>query len=283
MKIGFIGLGSLGYAIASRLIEQGESLFVWNRTVGKSEGLKVEIATSPKEVIDKTQVVCLNLFDSDAVHSVMSGETGLLAGDCKNKVILDTSTNHFEAVDAFHQMFDDAGAKYLEAPVIGSVIPAQNGKLTSIVSGDEEPYNQVLPIINKYSANVFYLKETGLASKAKVINNMVLGTFMATLAESVALGEKSGLSKKQILDILSVGAGNSGVLNAKKDKLLNEDFSNHFSSACIHKDLKYLQELANTLQTPLYTGALVKELYAMTFKEKVDELDFSGIYKVLKG
>ncbi len=282
MKIGFIGLGKLGYAIAKHLIDEGQQLVVWNRTKSKTVGLKADIAASPAELLGQTEVVILNLFDSDAVHSVMSAEGGLLSGDCKGKIIIDTTTNHFDAVEAFYEMFQEAGAHYLEAPVLGSVVPASQGKLTVVVSGEKSAFEKVESLMNKIGAHVFFLGEPTFATKMKLVNNMVLGTFMATLAEAVVMAEQVGIDKKEVLDILAVGGGNSGVLNAKREKLLTEDFDTHFSSALIYKDLHFLQDLARELKRPLYTGSAVKEMFALTLQKGIADQDFSAIYKVLK-
>ncbi len=283
MKLGFIGLGSLGTAIIQRLIGQGENIVAWNRTKSKIENIKAEIAASPGEVVEQCSVIILNLFDSDAVYDVMVAENGLLSVDGSNKIIIDTSTNHFDAVIAFNEMFEKKNFKYLEAPVIGSVVPAMDGKLTSVVSGERSAFEKVKQIIEKYSTNIFYYNDIGTASKIKIINNLILGSFMTTLAESISIAEKSGIDKKQFIDVISVGAGNSGVLNAKKKKLLEEDFSSHFSSECIHKDLKYLQELTNDLNCPSFIGSVVKNIYAMTFSKNIEKQDFSGVYNLFKG
>jgi len=116
-----------------------------------------------------------------------------------------------------------------------------------------------------------------------LINNLVLGTFVATLAEALAFGEDIGIDKTKVIDILSAGAGSSLVLTAKKEKLLTEDFSSHFSSALIYKDLHYLQDLARELKRPLFTGSITKELFGMALAEGLDGFDFSVIYRILKG
>ncbi len=282
MKAGFIGLGHLGMAMARRLISQGVELVVWNRTKEKAEELGAEIAESPASLLSGVDIVFLCLFDSAAVKSVATGKGGLLEGKCEGKVVVDTTTNHFEAVAYFHEVFKEHGAHYLEAPVLGSIIPASLGKLTVLVSGEREAYERALPYIEKIGENIFYLGEPALATKMKLINNLTLGSFMATIAEALAFGEAVGLSKEKVLDILSAGAGNSMVLNAKKEKLLREDFTTHFSSALIYKDLHYLQDLARDLKRPLFMGSVAKELFAMTLAKNVQNQDFSVIYRVLR-
>lgn len=283
MEVGFIGLGNLGRAIASRLIDCGYNLIVWNRTLSKCEGLGAQTTKSISEVVISVDVVFLCLFDSSAVRSVLTGKDGLLAGNVKDKVIVDITTNHYREVLDFYGICKDAGATYMECPVLGSVVPARNGSLTVLVSGEEAGYERIRSILQCIGKHIFYLKEPSLATKMKLINNLTLGSFMATIAEAVCLGEEVGIEKKTVLDILSVGGGDSLVLNAKKEKLLNEDFSTHFSSALIYKDLHFLQDLAYELKKSLFTGSVVKELFAKTFDAGISNQDFSAIYKLLKG
>jgi 3-hydroxyisobutyrate dehydrogenase len=283
MKAGFIGLGHLGKALAKRLRDEGVELVVWNRTREKAADLGVKIAGNPAEVISEAGVVFLNLFDSAAVESTISGENGLLDGDCKEKIVIDTTTNHFEAVEGFHAALKERGGYYLESPVLGSIIPASQGSLTVLVSGEKTAFDKALPLIEKIGKSIFYLAKPTLATKMKLINNLVLGSFMAALAEAVVFGEDAGIDKAKVIEILSAGAGNSLVLNAKKEKLLKEDFSVHFSSGLIYKDLHYLQDLAMTLKRPLFTGSIAKELYGMTFSKELNALDFSGIYTIFRG
>lgn len=282
MHLGFIGLGHLGKAVAGRLLECGYTLTVWNRTSGKAEDMEVEVASSPIAVAYNTDVIFLCMFDSDAVHSVLNQKNGLTAGDISGKIIVDLSTNHFKEVTVFHELCKKVGAIYLEAPVLGSVVPASQGSLTILVSGEETGYKRVKPILENIGKHLFYFSKPALATKMKLINNLTLGSFMATIAEALAFGEEIGIEKKELLEILSVGGGNSLVLNAKKGKLLEEDFSTHFSSALIYKDLHCLQDLAYEQKKSLLTGAVIKELYARTFEEGLDQEDFSAIYKLFK-
>ncbi|HTR45668.1 MAG TPA: NAD(P)-dependent oxidoreductase [Thermodesulfovibrionales bacterium] len=283
MKTGFIGLGHLGTAMARRLLSEGVDLLVWNRTGGKASALGIPLADSPARLISEVGVLFMNLFDSSAVDAVLNGEGGLLRGDCRGKIVIDTTTNHFDSVAGFHEVLKQQGASYLEAPVLGSVGPALQGALTILVSGERQTYEKALPLLEKIGKTIFFLGEPSFATKMKLINNLALGSFMATIAEALVLGEKAGIDKAMVIDILSAGAGNSTVLTAKKAGLLKEDFTTQFSSALIYKDLHYLQDLARSLRSPLFTGSIAKELFGMTFSGGLDQLDFSGIYRVLKG
>jgi len=282
MAIGFIGLGNLGTAIAKRLQSMNEEVLVWNRTKAKAQSKGFVCESSPQALMQKCDTVLMCLFDSKGVSDVLSMKEGLLSVDLKGKTIIDLSTNHFNDVIEFHAMIEAKGGAYLESPVLGSVVPASKGELTAVCAGKEAVYLSCKPLIEKFASNMFHLKEAGMASKMKLINNLCLGAFMATIAECTALGEACNIDKKELLDILAVGGGKSLVLAAKTQKLIDEDFSPHFSTSAIHKDLHCLQDLAYSLNRPLYTASVTKELFSkMKMIGKGDE-DFSSIYQLFK-
>jgi 3-hydroxyisobutyrate dehydrogenase len=283
MKTGFIGLGHLGKSVAGHLISEGVELMVWNRTRSKASDLGVPVAETPAQLVQRVDRIVLNLFDSRAVKSIFFKKDGLIQGGLTDKIIIDTSTNHAEEVLFFHEILKSQRGHYLETPLLGSVVPASRGDLTVLVSGDRAVYEAALPLIQKIGRKIFYLEEPGLATRMKLVNNHLLGTFMAAIAEALVLGEGAGLPKKLILEILEEGAGQSMVLSAKYEKLLKNDFSPQFSAALIHKDLHYLQDLARSVKKPLFLGSLAKELFGMTFNKDQDQADFSVLYQILKG
>ena len=156
------------------------------------------------------------------------------------------------------------------------------GLVTIVASGEKETYEFCKPFLEKIGKEIFYLKEKGQASKMKLINNLCLGSFMATLAECTALGEMCDIEKPKLLEILGVGGGQSLVLKAKTQKLIDEDFSAHFSNNAIYKDLHTLQDLAYSLNQPLYTAAVAKELFGKMKKDGKGEEDFCSIYQLFK-
>lgn len=282
MKIGFIGLGNLGSAIAKRLVSVGEEVIVWNRSPEKIEKLGMPSKPTPKALLEACDIVMMCLFDSKGVHNVLSMKEGLLSAELKGKIVIDLSTNHFDDVLTFHTLIEAKGGHYLESPVLGSVVPASKGELTVVCAGEEEVFLTCKPLLEKIGQTLFNLKTPGMASKMKLINNLCLGSFMATLAECTALGEACGIDKTELLDILGAGGGKSLVLAAKTQKLINEDFSPHFSNGAINKDLHCLQDLAYSMNRPLYTASVVKELYSKMKALGKGEEDFSSIYQLFK-
>lgn len=282
MSIGFIGLGNLGKAITTRLSSMNEELIVYNRTKSKVENLPYEIVDTPKDLLKKCDVIFLCLFDSKAVSNILNMQNGLLCEELKGKTIIDLSTNHYEEVLTFHEQVKNIGAKYLETPVFGSVAPALQGVLTLVASGQKEVFEEVKPLLEKFGKEIFFLEKPSAASKMKLINNLCLGSFMATLAECTSLAQDCEIEKSKALEILGVGGGQSLVLKAKTQKLIDEDFSAHFSNDAINKDLHCLQDLAYSLQKPLYTAAVPKELFSKMKMMGKGEEDFSSIYQLFK-
>ena len=282
MAIGFIGLGNLGTAITTRLSQLGETLVVYNRNIEKIKDLGYEIVSTPKEIFQKCDVIFLCLFDSEAVKQILLGDNGLLCEELKGKTIIDLTTNHYEDVLEFHKLVNDFGGNYLENPVFGSVAPALKGELTVVSSGKTEVFEAMKPILEKIAKEIFHLPVPSSATKMKLINNLCLGSFMATLAECTALAESCEIPKAKALEILGVGGGQSLVLKAKTQKLIDEDFSAHFSNNAINKDLHLVQDLAYNLNQPLYRAAIPKELFSKMKMMGKGEEDFSSIYQLFK-
>ncbi len=286
MKVGFIGLGHLGRAIAERLVRQGVQLVVWNRTREKAEEFAretgSEVADSPADLINRVDRVFVIVFDSQASEKVIFGEKGLISGNIEGKTIVDMTTNHFTYAELAYRELKKLGAHYLDAPVLGSVIPAQKGELTIVVGGDEEKFEENRPLFEKFCKNIFYVGPAGKATKVKLINNIVLGGIMDVLAEAIAIGERAGIDREKLIEILNMGAGKSYILDVKKKKLLEGDFSTHFSVDLIYKDLHYAQDLIKELGLFSFTTSAVKETYGLARKMGLGGLDFSVIYKLFK-
>ena len=282
MQAGFIGLGNLGRAMAARLVAEGVDLTVWNRTPQKAaafatEAGGVELAASPAAVIGSVPAVVLSLADSDAVELVLRGREGLLAGDCGGKLVIDTTTNHPAPVHLFHELCRQKGARYVEAPVAGSVAPARQGKLVVMASGDPADIDAARPWLEKLAATVHVLGAAGLATRMKLVNNLCLGVFMAAIGEALATAEAAGIDRELALRVLGDGGGKSLVLEAKRAKLLARDWSPHFAVGMIYKDLHCLQDLARELQRPQHLAGVVKEQYARLIMQGRRDEDFAAI------
>jgi 3-hydroxyisobutyrate dehydrogenase len=280
--VGFIGLGALGTAVARRLSGAGHPLLLWNRTASRAEGLG-ELASCPAEVVSRARTTFLCLRDSEAVWAVTSGANGLFAGETAGRTIVDLSTNHVELAGVLHALAAKGRGSYLEAPVLGSVLPASRGELTVLVSGEAAAFEAARPLLSTFGSRLFFLGEPGRATKMKLANNLVLALTIAGLADATALAEAAGIPRADALEILGAGSGAGAVLASKRQKVLDGDFAPHFAAALLYKDLHYLQDLARTLRRPLFTAAIVKELFALPFLHGLEEQDISVIFPILRG
>lgn len=275
MPTAFLGLGALGRAIAGRLIATGTDLVVWNRTAARADGLDAPRAATPAAAAAAADVVLLCLADSAAVRSVLHDQ-GLLAA-CRGKLIVDTTTNHYRDVLDFHRDAAAAGAAYLECPVAGSVMPASNGALTLLAGGRAEDLRRARPLLDRMGATLFHWEEPGLATRMKLVNNLALGGIMAVLAEALKVGEAAGLDRARVLDVLAAGGGESLVLRAKKQKLLERDWAPHFKVGTILKDLNYLLELAGESGAEAPVAEQVKGRFAGAVANGRGDLDFAAV------
>lgn len=282
MQAGFIGLGNLGRAMVTRLREQGVDMTAWNRTSARATDLDLPLASSPADLVSRTPAVILCLADSDAVEVVLRGTQGVLSGECAGKLIIDTTTNHPAPVRFFHELCRQKGARYVEAPVAGSVAPALAGRLVAMVSGEAADIADARPYLDHLTTVVHELGAPGQATRMKLVNNLCLGTIMAVVAEALATAEAAGIDRALALDVLGDGGGKSLVLDAKRQKLLDEDWSPHFSAAMITKDLHCLQDLARELGRPQYLAGVVKEQFMRLLKEGRGDQDLAAIYDVLR-
>ncbi|ADC89716.1 6-phosphogluconate dehydrogenase NAD-binding protein [Thermocrinis albus DSM 14484] len=281
MRVGFIGLGSLGKTIARRLLDQGVPLIVWNRTREKAADLGVPVAESPADLIKQVDVVLMIVFDSAASEEVILGKGGLIEGGVKGKVVVDMTTNHFAFPPLAYREIKGRGGFYLDAPVLGSVVPAQRGELVMLVGGDEEKLREVRPILERFCRKIYYVGEAGKATQLKLINNIVLGGIMEVLAEAIAIAEKAGFDRQLVIDVLNDGAGKSYILDVKREKLLREDFSTHFSVDLIHKDLHYAQDLIKELGVFSFSVQNIKEAYGFAKAMGMGKEDFSAVLGAL--
>jgi 3-hydroxyisobutyrate dehydrogenase len=282
MKVGYAGLGNLGRAMAERLLAEGVDLTVWNRTPEKAEGLGAPVASSAADLMSAVDVCFVCVRDERAVEELAYGPDGLLTGACAGKVVVDCSTNRYDAAPGFRRQFANAQVSYVEAPVLGSVVPARSGQLTVLVCGEDDAYERVEPLLRTIGSRVDRFPEAGQPTRMKLVANYVMGTIMAAIADGVALGESAGLDRAQVLDILASGPGRSMVMEGKRPKIESGDFSPHFAAALVYKDLGYAGELSRDLHRPFFLGDITRDLYALTFGLGRGDDDLSVIYEAVR-
>lgn len=218
MNIGVAGLGKMGAAIASRLIEVGHQVTVWNRTADKTEPLVKEgaVATAtPAELASRSDVIITILTDSAAIDSVFHGSSGLLSGDVRGKLFIEMSTVQPHTEVALAEKVRAKGASLVECPVGGTTGPARQGKLIGLAGGSNENFARAGPILEQLCRRVEHCGEIGAGSSMKLTINLPLMIYWQALGEALAVSRHLGFDHARMMDLL---ADTSGGTNALKNR-----------------------------------------------------------------
>jgi 3-hydroxyisobutyrate dehydrogenase len=282
MKIGWIGLGNMGIPMVKNLVKAGFEVTVYNRNADKStalaESIKVNIAASPAELAGSSDVIITMLSNDEAVKEVYQGEAGLLSAPVADQFIaVDMSTVSPQNTQALAALCAERGISYLDAPVSGSVKPAEDGQLVIMVGGEEAVYEKVKPVFDALGKASMYLGENGKANVAKLAVNLLLGIVTQGLAEAVVFGEKNGLSAEQLLPIINAGALGNGLIKLKTDNIINQDYKAAFALKLLDKDINLAA--ASGMDTPV-GSALSTTLKGAMAKGHGDE-DMIAVLKYL--
>ena len=280
--IGFIGLGHMGSHMVPRLIASGYHLTVYDRTREKAQAIAgAVVAQTPREAAAHSEVIISIVTDDAALEEVMLGQDGVLAGTHAGSVIIDMST---VSPRASRQLFQAAKAQdvaMIDAAVSGSVLQVEQGSLVIFVGGEQETYQQCKPMLGILGQRSFYMGPSGMGTTMKLVVNTLLGLGMQALAEAIALGEKAGLSKDALLDVL----GQTAVLTAgQKSKLENvrrEQYPTQFALSLQHKDLRLIMSEADEVSVSMPATAVALQMYTAALTKGMDA-DFSIMIKFME-
>jgi 2-hydroxy-3-oxopropionate reductase len=239
-KIGFIGLGIMGGPMAKNLIEEGYELVLYNRTREKAEELAgdgAEVAGSPKEVAQQSDIIVTMLPDSPQVEEVLAGEDGVFEGVREGSLIVDMSTISPVVTRELAGQAGERGASILDAPVSGGDVGAQQGTLSIMAGGSEEDFARAKPLFEVMGKTVTHVGPVGAGQTAKACNQIIVALNIEAVSEALVLGSKAGVDPAKILDALSGGLAGSAVMEAKREKMLGHDFDPGFRVELHHKDL----------------------------------------------
>ena len=264
LRVGFIGLGIMGSAMAMNIHKKGFPLIVYNRTRNKAEPfakLGVPVANSPREVAEKSDVVIDMVTDAPDVEEVLFGRDGVVYGAHPGLIVIDMSTNSPEYARYFAKRLAEYGIEFLDAPVTGGDVGARQGTLTIMVGGKREVFEKVRPVLETMGKTIIYAGDVGNGQMLKLLNQIVVGIDMLAVAEAMALAKKAGIDMDKLFTVLSTGAANSFTVQYYMPKMMKSDYEPGFRAAHLKKDLRYALETANKLGVPLPGTALTLELY----------------------
>jgi len=280
--IGFIGMGHMGSHMAPRLISAGYHLTVYDRTREKAQAIAgATVAETPEEAAAHSDMVISIVTNDPALEEVMFGPNGVLAGTHAGSVIIDMSTVSPHTSRRLFQAAREKGVAMIDAAVSGSVPQVEQGSLVIFVGGEQETYQQCKPILDILGQSSFYMGPSGMGTTMKLVVNTLLGLGMQALAEAIALGEKAGLQKGLLLDVL----GQTTVLTAgQKAKLANvkrEQYPTQFALSLQHKDLRLILSEADEVSVSMPATAAAQQMYTAALAKGMDE-DFSIMIKFME-
>ena len=282
-RIGFVGLGAMGSRMARRLLTAGYSLTVYNRTSAKAEALQANraaVAESPRALARGVDCIFSSLADDRAVEDVYLGPDGILAAARPGTVCIDLSTIAPSTARRLAEAARARGVAVLDAPVSGSTAQAETGKLVIFVGGDEATYRGCRPLLDVLGTSS-YLGASGMGATMKLVANALLGAGMQALAEAIVLGEKAGLDRDRLLDVLSE---TPVVAPAHKGKLENARrgvYPVAFALSLMYKDFGLIVREAVQLSVPMPVTAAAQQLCAVAHARGRRE-DYSAVIGLME-
>jgi 3-hydroxyisobutyrate dehydrogenase-like beta-hydroxyacid dehydrogenase len=283
-NIGFVGLGMMGSHMASRLLAKGHALTGYNRTRSKAEWLIAEgmkWADSPRAVCEAADVTFSMVTNSAAVREIAEGPNGMLAGLGKGKILVDMSTVSPAVSRELAAKIREKGADMVDAPVSGSVLTLQQGKLAVMVGGRAETFERVQPLLLDLGPKVTHVGDNGLALVMKISMNLSLAVQMLAFSEGVLLAEKSGIKRETAVDVLCHSAIASPMVQYRGPFVLQMPEEAWFNVGLMQKDMLLALELGRQVEVPLPTTAAVNEYLTAARAMGLAERDFAIIFKVL--
>ena len=279
-RIGWVGAGRMGYAMAHRLLDGGVDMALWNRTRDKAEPLAKEGATivdQPADLADRDIVFSVLATSKDVLH-VATGPNGVLSVKGKApRVFVDCTSISAEASAEVRRAADKIGTKYLAAPVSGNAKVVKAGKLTFAVSGPKDAFETVRPYFDALGTGASYMGEGELARIVKVAHNVLLGVVIQSLAEITVMAEKSGVPRHAFLDFLNKSVMGSMFTRYKSPALVNLDYSMTFSPELLRKDLDLGLAQARALDVPMPLAAAAREIVQSLIGNGYGDKDFASL------
>ena len=284
MRVGFIGLGTMGFHIAGHISKSYRTL-VFNRTTNKSQKwtseFEGEICESVKELTLKSKVIILCLSEDRDIEEVVLGTDGILEHLNEGTIVVDHSTTSADTAILISKELLKKGSIYLDAPVSGGEAGAQNGKLSVMLGGDSAAYKEISSILDCYSAFHKYMGPSGNGQLTKMINQICIAGLLQALAEAASFSKKSGISSKDVLDVISKGAAQSWQMENRWDSMIDDEYNFGFAVDLMVKDLEIVSEFSKKIGANISTTEMIKSYYKELQAKGAGKLDTSSLLKRL--
>ena len=283
-NLGFVGLGVMGGEMVNRLLGKGHTLTGYNRTRSKAEWLiqkGMKWADSPRAVVAAADVTFSMVTNSAALGIIAEGPDGMLAALAPGKILVDMSTVSPSFSRSIAAKVREKGADMVDAPVSGSVITLQEGKLSVMVGGRRETFERAKALLHDIGPKVTYVGDSGLALVMKIATNLSLAVQMLAFSEGILLAEKSGIAREVAVDVLTHSAVASPMIQYRGPFVLQMPKEAWFNVNMMQKDMLLALELGRQLNVPLPTTAVGNEFLTAARGMGWVEKDFAVVFDVL--
>jgi 3-hydroxyisobutyrate dehydrogenase-like beta-hydroxyacid dehydrogenase len=283
-NLGFVGLGVMGGEMALRLLAKGHVVTGYNRTRSKAVRLidaGMKWARSPREVATASDFIFSMVTNSSALEMIVEGPDGIIVGLSSGKVLIDMSTVSPEFSRSVATKVRTKGADMVDAPVSGSVITLQEGKLSVMVGGRRDAFDRILPLLLDIGPKVTYVGDNGLALVMKIAANLSLAVQMLAFSEGVLLAEKSGISREVAVEVLTNSAIASPMVKYRGPFVLRLPAEAWFNVNMMQKDMLLALDLGRALDVPMPTTAITNEFLTSARGMGLVHEDFAVLFDVL--
>lgn len=284
MKLGYVGLGVMGGNMVARLMEKGHTVTGWNRTKAKAQWLidkGMQWGDSPRAVAEASEMTLSMVTDSSALSKIANGDAGVMAGLGQSKIWIEMSTVSPAISKQLAEHVRAAGSDMVDAPVSGSVITLQQGKLSIMVGGPAETFERVKPVLLDIGPKVTHVGVNGLALVMKIATNLSLVPQILAFSEGILLAEKSGIPREVAVDVLTHSAVASPMIQYRGPFVLQMPEEAWFNVNMMQKDLLLAGELSRQVNVPLATAAVCNEYLTAARAMGLVEKDFAIVFEVL--
>jgi 3-hydroxyisobutyrate dehydrogenase-like beta-hydroxyacid dehydrogenase len=285
-RVAFLGLGTMGMAMAANLARAGFAVTAWNRTPGRVEELAdlgVTEAATPAEAASQVEMVVICVSDTPDVEAVLFGPAGVIEGAQPGTLIIDCSTIAPSGSWDFAARLREADLRMVDAPVSGGSEGARNATLTIFVGGDERDVEHARPVLSALGRTITHVGPIGAGQAVKAVNQVILaGTYLG-VAEGIVLAIKAGLDVEQVVTALGGGAAQSWVLANRSGRMIDNDYPLGFKVALHRKDLAIALDLAGQLGAVLPVSALAAQLESGLVGQGHGDDDMSALARVVRG
>ena len=284
MRVGFIGLGTMGFPIAGHISKSYRTL-VFNRTRNKSQKwsskFEGEVCESIKDLTLKSEVIFLCLSEDKDIEEVVLDSDGILKHLNDGTIVIDHSTTSIDTANLISKELLKKESIYLDAPVSGGEAGAENGTLSVMIGGDSLAYKQISPILDCYSAFHKYMGISGNGQLTKMINQICIAGLLQALAEAASFSKKSGISSKDVLDVISKGAAQSWQMENRWDSMIDDQYNFGFAVDLMVKDLEIVSEFSKKIGANISVTEAIKSYYKELQAKGAGKLDTSSLLKRL--